>query len=205
MMASTGTYRRGIRTTARRGADRRTDATTSAASVPPGTPAIIPPLIVFRSDQLRHRLNRPLLYQAELPYFRTGGIRTLDSRLGVDVVIAGQHTVRPEAAALRGVLRPPFRTATRYANRLFNIILMDPLQHQGDNQALASPRWTESFFKRSFYRLIDRMRAARASSSPASFSRSVARYNRAKTSRFAATSGWSGPRAFSLMASERLK
>ncbi len=56
-----------------------------------------------------------------------------------------------------------------------------------------------------YHRLIARMIFARASSFSASAHRFVARYNSARFSRLTATSGWSGPNAFSLMARERLK
>lgn len=54
------------------------------------------------------------------------------------------------------------------------------------------------------HRLIARIRTARASSLSASAGRLVARYRSARFSRLIATSGWSGPNAFSLIASERL-
>ena len=57
---------------------------------------------------------------------------------------------------------------------------------------------------RAFNRLMARMRAARCSNSLASPSRLVARYRTAKFSRLVATEGWSGPRAFSQIASELL-
>ncbi len=50
-----------------------------------------------------------------------------------------------------------------------------------------------------------RIFAARCSNSSAAERRFVARYKSARFSRLTATSGWSGPRAFSMIASERLK
>ncbi len=54
------------------------------------------------------------------------------------------------------------------------------------------------------YRWIARIRAARFSSVSASSSRFIARYSLAEFSRHVATSGWSGPHAFSMIASSRL-
>jgi len=86
----------------------------------------------------------------------------------------------------------------------FTVLGLPSIKLTGGNGAQRNCRPVQRLVSHRFHRLMALMRSARFSNSCASLSRFVARYRTAMFSRLVATLGWSGPSAFSTMASERL-